>query len=352
MSTILQKQFTEIRLNFINLIKNFGYLLKEYNDHILDENEFYIQLNNLKKEINQAQILNPKVERNINYFSDSSNKGEFSYELMQVLINFPKINDDLLDSPKFYNEVHSIFEKILYALAFDTYNIGDFAELIAKVFNKITREKYFMVVCDHIQGNRDFKIYNCGRAFMQNSGNLLPQTKFIIFNTNFDAQPDRTIIEKFGEKIESDYTYSSVILTNENTSNENTSKENIDRFINELINFKSERGIDKKIVLDNFFNRLFKKVFYEKPIKEDIKLDFKLLIPILDLNYDIIIEVKLQTDDKGPVYYKFYTILNPKENLYGPVVLNQIKYIQDGKEEKSYRNIGIQTILHNLKELI
>jgi hypothetical protein len=339
-----KEDFIKIQNNFNKLIVKFRSLIKNYNKD--NKKDFYHQLNLLKKEINSAELLNPKKERNLNFFKDESNLGDFSYNLMKILMNFPKINDELLDSPQFVNEIQSIFEKIIKAFAFDIYNIGDFAELIAKVLNKMTREKYFIVLCDHLKGDQEFNIYNCGRAFMQNKNQNFPETRFIIFNTNMDAQPDRFILEKYGEKIESDYSYSNITLNNENDSIENR-----DKFIEELLQYKSEVNIDKKMVLENFFNKIFDKMFYLNPKKIGFEVDFNLIIPILDFNYDIIFDIVIKKEDQS-AHYKFYTVLDPTESPFAPKILTQVFYLPSGEEKRKFVNQGLQIVLRNLEKLI
>lgn len=343
-----QDDFIKIQNNFNKLIIKFRSLIRNYNDDKFKNNEkdFYHELNLLKKEINSAELFNPKKDREINFFNNESNLGDFSYNLMKILMNFPKINDKLLDSPQFVNEIQTIFEKIIKAFAFDIYNIGDFSELIAKVLNKITREKYFIVFCDHLKGDQEFKIYNCGRAFMQNRNQDLPDTRFIIFNTNMDAQPDRFILEKYGEKTESDYSLSNITLNNDNDSPEARQK-----FTEEVLQYKTEMGIDKKAVLSSFFTKIFDKMFYTNPNKVGLKVDFNLIIPILDFNYDIIFDIVIKKEDQA-AHYKFYTILDPKESPFAPKVLTQVFISPSGEEKRSFVNKGLQLVLLNLEKLI
>jgi hypothetical protein len=117
----------------------------------------------------------------------------------------PIVDKHIIYEKKFLEHVHTIFEKIIYNIAFLINNIGAYIERLQKSLNKIFIENYFLLDCSTIKDMNTPAIkgekvsyydYNCGRGFMQIEEG---SSRFLILNTNNDAMLDIDIVNKYNK---------------------------------------------------------------------------------------------------------------------------------------------------------
>jgi len=162
-----------------------------------DKEKFFLNLKNLQRKIN----ISPKKL----YVSDNEN----SQHLLKPIIaleSFDPIEDkNIIYDREFLEHVHTIFEKIIYNIAFLINNIGAYIERLQKSLNKIFIENYFLLDCSTIKDMNTPAIkgekvsyydYNCGRGFMQIEEG---SSRFLILNTNNDAMLDIDIVNKYNK---------------------------------------------------------------------------------------------------------------------------------------------------------
>lgn len=221
-----------------------------------DKEKFFLNLKNLQRKIN---ISPTKL-----YVSDNENQ-----HLLKPIIaleSFDPIEDkNIIYDREFLTHVHTIFEKIIYNIAFLIENIGAYIERLQKSLNKIFIENYFLLDCSNIkdmnmpflEGEKvSYYDYNCGRGFMQIEEG---PSRFLIFNTNNDAMLDIDIVNKYNKM---DIVFSEITLKVELPVSESLLEtEEYKKFINEL------EQINKNQVPRTLFLNLTKQFGYNVTYK-------------------------------------------------------------------------------------
>ena len=168
-----------------NLNDNFG-RLKEIEK--IYKNEFH----NMDFNYIFAGQMDSKLERDVNFPNLTNKKGLDS--IYGAVNNYEEIrNKNILYEAKFIEIFYDIIWYLLMLTGFSTKNMGDCINKIVSIFNKFTIYNYFIIDCSFSPSRR----YNCGRALIVISNDNKTLHKFLIFNTDKNANMDYKMITKW-----------------------------------------------------------------------------------------------------------------------------------------------------------
>lgn len=259
MSTPEQK-FNKFLLN----IQLFKTIIMTYN-YDKDKEKFFENLKTL-----ESDFITVAVEKRDVYDNKNQN-------MLRPIIDLecfdPIVDKQIIYEKNFLEHAHTIFEKIIYNIAFLINNIGAYVERLQKSLNKIFVENYFLLDCSTIKDNKapyeegskvSYYDYNCGRSFMQIEEG---SSRFLIFNTNNDAMLDINIVNKYNK--------TGVIFSEKNFN----VKYPVDSRLletKEYYNFKKELKDMKEIDIEygNMFLNLSKKTGYNVIYKIPFNLNY------------------------------------------------------------------------------
>lgn len=185
---------------------------------------------------------------------------------------YPIVDKHIIYEKKFLEHVHTIFEKIIYNIAFLIKNIGAYIERLQKSLNKIFIENYFLLDCSTIkdmntpaiEGEKvSYYDYNCGRGFMQIEEG---SSRFLILNTNNDGMLDIDIVNKYNK---TGVIFSEKIFNVKHPVNSLLESKEYDNFKKEL---KEMKEID--VDYGNMFLNLYKKTGYNVIYKIPFNLNY------------------------------------------------------------------------------
>jgi hypothetical protein len=259
MSTPEQK-FNKFLLN----IQLFKTIIMTYN-YDKDKEKFFENLKTLESDFITVDAAKSDVYANKNQ--------DMLRPIIDLECFYPIVDKHIIYEKKFLEHAHTIFEKIIYNIAFLIKNIGAYIERLQKSLNKIFIENYFLLDCSNIkdmntpflEGEKvSYYDYNCGRGFMRIEEG---SSRFLIFNTNNDAMLDINIVNKYNK---TGVIFSEKIFNVKYPVDSNLLKSD------EYKNFKKELKEMKEIdtEYDNMFLNFSKKTGYNVIYKIPFNLNY------------------------------------------------------------------------------
>lgn len=279
-------------LSHIYLLKS---IISTYNadkndDNFLDHLEILIKKEEsfypLKKVIDNEEI--------------EKQKNKFPLNLIYEFENCPEIkNKKILFEKNFLYLFHREFEKLLYMIAYKIANIGDFIETFVEFWNVITKKNYIKIDCSKVSKSKMSKFfetksknisdfsYNCGRALLQIDSNESP---FLIFNTNDDAVPDITILNKY--------------IIREDISEYLDIKLEIDN--GEILNLEDEKEFisELKKSFENYDFTVPPELLIKKISIISKKIKKKLIIKLPMLSHEYLLKIIIDSDNEIIIPYE------------------------------------------------